>query len=466
MASKARLLMETVARNGSCTACPAHSLRAVRSCTSHKNAAATKDYAFEMTMSSVRVGPGVTQEIGMDLANMDAKHVCVIADPNLSDKPPVQATIASLERSKVNFKVFDKVRVEPDINSFLAAIDYAKSFDFDAFVAVGGGSTMDTAKAANLYASCPDADFLDFVNAPIGKGLPVPYPPKPLFAIPTTSGTGSETTGVAIFDYPEKNAKTGIAHRFLRPTLGLIDPLHTQSMPANVVAYSGFDVLCHAMESYTALPFNERTPRPENPKYRPAYQGSNPISDIWALHALRICKKYLKRAIADPGDTEARTEMLLASCFAGIGFNNSGIHLCHANSYAVSSQVRSFTAPDYDPDHPLVPHGLAVMITAPSVFRFTAPACPERHLELAAILGKETDRVAKSDAGFLLSDALTELMDDLKVPNGLTALGFSSDDITSLVEGTLPQHRVTKLSPNPVGHEELASIFEGALTVY
>lgn len=188
---------------------------------------------------------------------------------------------------------------------------------------------IDTAKLMNLYTEYPDADFLDFVNAPLGKGLPIEKKLKPLVAIPTTAGTGSETTGTAIFDLVSKKAKTGIAHRNLKPTLGICDPLNTKTMPAAVKASSGLDVLFHALESWTAIPFNERVPRPTNPILRPAYQGANPISDVFSLTALRATVKYLPRSVRDPEDLEAQSEMLLAATLAGVGFGNAGVHLCH-----------------------------------------------------------------------------------------------------------------------------------------
>ncbi len=215
------------------------------------------------------------------------------------------------------------------------AIAFAKPYRPDAFLAVGGGSVMDTAKLMNLYTEYPEADFLDFVNAPLGNGRPIDRKLKPLVAIPTTAGTGSETTGTAIFDLVEKRAKTGIAHRNLKPTLGLCDPLNTRTMPAAVKAASGLDVLCHSLESWTAIPFNERTPRPANPLLRPAYQGANPISDIFSLDALRRTVKYLPRAVKDPDDFEAQSEMLLAATLAGVGFGNAGVHLCHGTRTSI-----------------------------------------------------------------------------------------------------------------------------------
>jgi hydroxyacid-oxoacid transhydrogenase len=303
------------------------------------------------------------------------------------------------------------------------------------------------------------------VNPPIGKGLPVPGPLKPLIAIPTTAGTGSETTGVSIFDLSRMHAKTGIASRRLKPTLGLLDPDNTRSMPPQVAASTGLDILSHAIESYTALPFSQRS-RPERPLLRPAYQGSNPISDIWSLQALRMVSKFIVRAVEDAGDDEARSNMLLAACYAGVGFGNAGVHLPHGMSYPVSGNVKSYRAPGYLTDHPLIPHGFSVILNAPSVFRFTAGACPARHLLAAEVLGVDVSRCREADAGAILADRITWFMQRLKTPNGLHDIGYVPSDIPDLVTGTLPQHRVTKLSPRPAGAEELAGIFEGAMAAW
>ncbi|PNJ47741.1 hydroxyacid-oxoacid transhydrogenase, mitochondrial isoform X1 [Pongo pygmaeus] len=426
----------------------------------------TTDYAFEMAVSNIRYGAGVTKEVGMDLQNMGAKNVCLMTDKNLSKLPPVQVAMDSLVKNGIPFTVYDNVRVEPTDASFMEAIEFAQKGAFDAYVAVGGGSTMDTCKAANLYASSPHSDFLDYVSAPIGKGKPVSVPLKPLIAVPTTSGTGSETTGVAIFDYEHLKVKIGIASRAIKPTLGLIDPLHTLHMPARVVANSGFDVLCHALESYTTLPYHLRSPCPSNPITRPAYQGSNPISDIWAIHALRIVAKYLKRAVRNPDDLEARSHMHLASAFAGIGFGNAGVHLCHGMSYPISGLVKTYKAKDYNVDHPLVPHGLSVVLTSPAVFTFTAQMFPERHLETAEILGADTRTARIQDAGLVLADTLRKFLFDLDVDDGLAAVGYSKADIPALVKGTLPQERVTKLAPRPQSEEDLAALFEASMKLY
>ncbi len=423
------------------------------------------DNAFEMAASAVRFGVGVTREVGADLSELGAKRVLVLTDPTMAKLAPVQTVLESLEAHRVGATLFDRVRVEPTDESLHEAIAFAGQAAYDAFVAVGGGSTIDTAKAANLYTCYPPADFLDYVNPPIGKGLPVPGPVKPLFAIPTTAGTGSETTGVSIFDLSRMHAKTGIASRRLKPTLGLLDPENTRTMPPQVAASTGLDILSHAVESYTAMPFTGR-PRPDRPALRPAYQGSNPISDVWSLQALRLVARFLVRAVEDPSDDDARASMLLASSYAGIGFGNAGVHLPHGMSYPVSGNVKSYRAPGYAVDHPLVPHGMSVILNAPAVFRFTASANPERHLEAAEALGADVSRCSSEDAGAVLADRITWFMQRLRVPNGLTAIGYTSDDIPALVEGTLPQHRVTKLSPRPAGPEELGRLFEAAMVAW
>ena len=420
-----------------------------------------RDNAFEMAVAAVRYGAGVTRELGIELADRSLRRALIITDPVIAKLSPARAVVDSLDANDVQWVMYDRVRVEPTEESWLDAIDFARGHTFDAIVAVGGGSSIDTAKAVNLYTSHPPADFLDYVNKPIGKGLPVPGPVKPLFAIPTTAGTGSETTGVAIFDLARLHVKTGISSRSLKPTLGFLDPDHTRSAPPAVAASCGLDILCHAVESYTAIPFTER-PRPDRPSARPPYQGANPISDVWSLQALRMVASHLVRAVEDPDDDEARASMVLAASFAGIGFGNAGVHLPHAMAYPVAGGVKQYRAPGY-PDHALVPHGFSVILNAPAVFAFTGQASPERHLQAAEALGAEVSRRRSEDAGRVLADRITWFMQRLSVPNGLSAVGYSSSDIPVLVEGTLAQERLTKLSPRPVAAEELARIFEKAL---
>jgi hydroxyacid-oxoacid transhydrogenase len=423
------------------------------------------EIAFEMATSNLRFGAGVTREVGTDLVDLGVRTALVVTDSNLSRLSPVRTVLESLDAARIKAVLFDRVRVEPTDESFREAIVFAEANHADGIVAVGGGSVIDTAKAVNLYTTYPPADFLDYVNAPIGKALPVPGALKPLIAIPTTAGTGSETTGVSIFDLTALHAKTGIANRRLKPTLGVLDPDNTRTMPKEVAASSGLDILSHAVESFTALPYTSR-PRPASSTMRPAYQGSNPISDIWALQALRMVAQHLIAAVEDPGNDEARAQMILAASYAGVGFGNAGVHLPHGMSYPVSGQVKQYHAPGYATDHPLIPHGISVILNAPAVFRFTASANPARHLRAAEALGANVSSVKDADAGRILADRIVWFMERLGVPNGLKAVGYSSSDIPRLVEGTLPQHRVTKLSPRPANPDDLAAMFEDAMTAW
>ncbi len=424
----------------------------------------TLESAFSMDTSSIKYGPGVTREVGWDMEEQGARRVMVVTDPGLTESEAVSITLKSLHKHGIDAVLFDQASVEPTDISFKTAIKFAQEGNFDGFVAVGGGSSMDTAKAANLYSTYP-AEFMTYVNPPIGKGEPIPGALTPLVAIPTTAGTGSETTGVAIFDYLEMKAKTGIAHRSLRPVKGVIDPNNTRLLPKMVAACTGLDQLTHALEAMTGLPYNQR-PAPEHPKMRPAYQGSNPISDIWASQAIRMISGNLVRAVEDPSDDEARGNILLAATYAGIGFGNGGVHLAHGMSYPVSGMVRDYVPADYPPGHPIVPHGMAVVLHAPAVFRFTASANPEKHLYAASLMGKDITDAKPEDAGEILSSAVVELMQNVGMPNGLNAVGFGPEDVDKLVEGTLPQHRVTKLSPRPASAEDLKQMFLDSMEIW
>jgi len=423
-----------------------------------------------MAASSIRFGPGSTKEVGMDAKNLGATKVMVVTDQTVRTLTAFKQVSEALDHEGIPFKVFDKTKVEPKDYSIKEAINFAKPYMPDLFIAVGGGSVIDTAKLMNLYTSFPDAEFLDFVNAPLGKGLPITKPLKPLIAIPTTAGTGSETTGTAIFDLVAKKAKTGIAHRALKPTLGICDPLNTRTMPSAVHSSSGLDVLCHSLESWTAIPYNMRAPRPTNPINRPAYQGANPISDIFSLQALRNTVKYLPRAVKNPEDYEAQSQMLLSATLAGVGFGNAGVHLCHGMSYPISSQNPGYKHPGYAVDSPIIPHGVSVAVTAPAVFKFTGASNPERHLQAAEAFGVDVTNVKKESAGEVLGEALAEFLVKLgDQPRGLKQLGFGREHIDELVEGTLPQKRVLVLAPEldvqdvSREREQLTGLFEEAL---
>ena len=419
--------------------------------------------AFTIDTSSIKFGPGITNEAGFELNRLGAKRVMVVTDRQMADNHAVKSATESLRSQGIDHTVFDQTCVEPTDDSLKDAIKFAIEGKFDGFLPVGGGSSIDTAKAANLYSTYP-GDFLEYVNAPIGKGIPVPGDLKPLVAVPTTIGTGSETTGVAIVDFKDIGAKTGIAHRSLRPNVGLVDPENTRSLPKMVAACSGFDVLCHGIESYTALPFSKRE-APPTPAHRPAYQGSNPISDVWALAALDLVGNNILNAVLDDDDN-ARSNMALAATFAGVGFGNAGVHLPHGMSYPVSSLVKKYRPDGYPEENAIVPHGMAVILNAPAVFRYTAHSNPERHIHAARLLGADVSDVGPEEAGDVLSDRIIHILKEINAPNGLKELGYTDNDIPALVKGTLPQHRVTKLAPRETGSEDLVKLFSQSMQLW
>ncbi|KAH8106149.1 alcohol dehydrogenase [Cristinia sonorae] len=438
-----------------------------------------KEYAFEVAAANLRFGEGVTREVGMDFTNMRARKVGVFTDPNVAKLPPAKMAIASLEsQPDLSFEVYDRVVTEPTEASWRDAIAWARKHDISHFLAVGGGSVMDTAKAANLFTVYKDADLFDFINAPVGKGLPIAEKLRPLIAVPTTAGTGAETTGTAILDITSMSFKTGIANRALKPTLGIVDTLATRSCSRELHISAGLDVLFHSLESYTAIPYTERSPRPKNPLLRPAYQGSNPIADVFSIWALRTTVQNLPRIYKNQDDHEALKQMLLAASFAGIGFGNAGVHLCHGISYPVSGLNKGgpkWKHPGYNVEHPIIPHGISVALSGPAVFQFTAPSSPDRHREVLSIFRNTSPSdpsiasIPDSEIGAHLFEAIARFLDNLGVPRGLKAVGYTKADISRLVDGTIPQRRVLDLAPGvgdvagEDGREHLTRIMEASL---
>jgi alcohol dehydrogenase class IV len=358
--------------------------------------------------------------------------------------------------------VFDGSRVEPTDESMRQAVDFARDAGpFDAFVAVGGGSSIDTAKAVNLLTT-NDGDLMDYLNVPVGKGANPEKPLKPLVAVPTTAGTGSESTTVCVLDVLSLHVKTGISHPRLRPTLAVIDPDLTVTQPPMVTASSGMDILCHALESYTARWYT--TYDKKQPEQRVPYCGSNPIADMWSEKAMRLLGASFRRAVHHGDDREARHDMALAATFAGMGFGNAGVHIPHANGYPIAGRVRDFHPKDYPADEPMVPHGMSVALTAPEAFRFTFDAAPERHLRAAALLDPGVS-VDDGDAG-TLPRVVIDLMRDIEIPNGIGAVGYSEADVDDLVEGTLKQQRLLATCPREVTADDVAGIFRASLELW
>ena len=406
----------------------------------------------------MKFGTGASQDAGWECRRLGVKRAMLVTDPGVAALGHPERIVRLIEADGIEVVLYDRVRVEPTIESFQDAADFALEHEVDGFVSVGGGSSMDTAKVANLICNHP-APVMDYVNPPVGEGKRPPSPLKPHLAIPTTSGTGSEATTVAVLDIPELSVKTGISHRYLRPSQAIVDPDLTRTLGPEVTSSSGLDVVCHAAESFLSKPFDAR-PRPASPDDRPPYQGSNPIADVWSAKALEYGGRYLRRAVADGDDVEARGYMMLAATMAGVGFGSAGVHIPHSCAYPIAAVKHDYQPAGYPGDHPFVPHGHSVIVTAPAAFRFTYDAMPDRHHRVAELLAGEPIGNPGPDT---LPDLLRRLMKDVDAPRGVATFGYTEDDIPALVDGALKQQRLLAGSPKEVGEEDLRHIITASM---
>lgn len=420
-----------------------------------------RESVFSVDVASISFGHGVLKEAGEHAKALGMTRVALFTDKTLRGLSCVTEVRDALQTAGMDVVIYDEVKVEPSDQSFLAAARFASEGRFDGYVSVGGGSVIDTCKAANLYATYP-AEFLDYVNAPIGAGKPVPGALKPHIACPTTCGTGSECTGISIFDLLSMQVKTGIASKRLKPSLALIDPATTYSLPKNVVAASGFDVLSHALESYTAKPYTKRA-APGKPALRPMSQGANPWSDLGCEAALKLLGQYLERAVNDAADHEARDQMMYAATLAGIAFGNSGVHVPHGMAYSVAGLVHDFRPEGYPQHEPMVPHGMSVIVNAPAVFRFTACACPERHIHGAACLGADVRDAAPGDAGEITAKQLIKMMRATGIPNGVGGVGYDESDVAALTKGAWAQQRLMTNAPRDISEGDVSALYRSAM---
>jgi alcohol dehydrogenase class IV len=420
-----------------------------------------RETVFTYGAPQLKFGTGASDEVGHDLLQYGVRRALVVTDPGVAATGHPQRIADQMAQFGIEALVYDGAHVEPTDESMQSAIDWARAEGpWDAFVAVGGGSAIDTAKAVNLLTS-NEGELMDYVNAPVGKARNPEQPLKPLVAVPTTTGTGAESTTVCVLDVLSLKVKTGISHARLRPTLAVVDPTLTMSQPAGVTAASGMDILCHALESYTARPYTSYDRK--QPEQRVPYCGSNPIADMWSEKAMSLLATSFRRAVRHGDDVDARGEMAMAATFAGLGFGNAGVHSAHANAYPIAGRVRGFHPDDYPGDEPMVPHGMAVSLTAPEAFRFTFESAPERHLRAAALLAPDNTYDAGPDQ---LARVLTDLMSDIAIPNGLGAVGYDSSDVSDLVTGTLQQQRLLATAPREVDEEAAAGILSRSMELW
>lgn len=416
---------------------------------------------FTYGAPQLKFGWGAVDEVGYDVRQLGGRRVLLVTDAGVAASGASGRAADSVTAYGGEVVLYDRVHVEPTDRSLEDAVDAARSAGpFDVVLAVGGGSSIDTGKAVALLTSCP-GELMDYVNPPVGAGRAPEGPLTPLVAVPTTTGTGSEATTVCVLDVVSRHLKTGISHARLRPVLAVVDPSLTMTQPREVTAASGLDVLCHALESWTARPFDAFERR--RPEQRVPYCGANPVSDVWVERSLGLLSRSFVTAVTEPERRDARCDMALAATLAGMGFGNAGVHVPHAGAYPVAGAVRDFHAPGYPGDAPFVPHGVAVALTAPEAFRFTFEADPGRHLRAAEILADGRGEYGDHEPEGRLPGVLSRLLDGVGAPAGLAALGLTAADVPVLVDGALQQERLLATSPRDVHADDLAGIFTRSL---
>jgi hydroxyacid-oxoacid transhydrogenase len=423
---------------------------------------ANPEAIFTYGAPQLKFGPGASDEIGFDLSQYGVARALVVTDQGVAATGTPQRVAGQMAQFGIEAHIFDGVHIEPTDQSLNDAIAAARATGpWDAFVAVGGGSSIDTAKAINLMLTNP-GELMDYINLPVGRGTAPVKALRPLVAVPTTTGTGAESTTVCVLDVLSQHVKTGISHARLRPTLAVVDPLLTLTQPAGVTAAAGMDILCHALESYTARWYttNER----KRPEQRVPYCGANPVSDMWAEKAMGLLASSFRTAVRHGDDAAARADMAIAATFAGMGFGNAGVHIPHANGYPIAGQVHDFHPKGYPRAEAMVPHGMSVALTAPEAFRFTFDSSPERHLRAAELLAPGAARPSR-DREFLPS-VLIDLLKDIDLPNGIAAVGFEAVDVPGLVEGTMKQQRLLATCPKPVTEDDIAGIFTRSMELW
>ncbi len=415
----------------------------------------TEETIFTWGAPPLKFGAGSLDEVGFEMSQYNVRRVLILTDPTINRTGIPQRVADLLQQHHISSEIFDGVHVEPTDDSMDKAAGYAREQGpWDGFVAVGGGSVIDTAKAVNLVTT-DEGELMDYINKPIGNARAPKGQLKPLIAIPTTAGTGSESTAMCVLDILSMRVKTGISHWRLRPTLAIIDPLLTLTLPPEVTAAAGMDIVCHALESYTARWYQSFDRK--RPEERVTYCGSNPVSDLWCEKALSLLAGSFRTAVHQGDDLAARSAMMMAATFAGMGFGNSGVHIPHANAYPIAGMVKDFRPSGYPQDEAMVPHGMSVSLTAPQAFRFCFDSAPERHLKAAALLDPGADTL--NDASEQLPAILVDLMRDIGIPNGIGAVGYTEDDIADLVPGTMKQQRLLATCPRTPTEDDIADIF-------
>jgi alcohol dehydrogenase class IV len=392
------------------------------------------------TAGQLLFGRDAVQQVGDVVRSLGGGRCLVVTDEILVTAGIAERVVNPLRAAGVDIEVFAGGEPEPRVSVAEECVAVGRAFKPDVVIGLGGGSNMDLAKITATVLT-HGGKCRDYAGDCV-----VPGPVLPLICMPTTAGTGSEVSAASVLSDPEQATKFGILSNYLRPRVALVDPLLTVSCPPKVTADSGIDALTHAVEALTAVP-NEQFPLPSGEKS--VYQGHHPMGDLVAERAIELVGKFLRRAVADGRDLEARDGMALAATLAGMAFSNVGVAVVHALEYPIGGATHCS-------------HGAGNGLLLPYVMDFNKSACLERTARIARLLGEDVAGLADAEAAAVAVQAVARLRDDIGVPGRLRSLGASESQLAGFAEKAFTVKRILRVNPRPVTCDDLLSILRAA----
>ncbi|RBI58525.1 NAD-dependent alcohol dehydrogenase [halophilic archaeon] len=406
------------------------------------------DTVWELNVSqNIRFGIGSIKELPSLFKRYNASTTIIITDPGV-EKAGIINDIEGEIPGNIDYHVYSKVKPEPTLSVYEGSINFAKEVDPDLIIGVGGGSSMDVAKTTGIVYEY-GGDLLKYAAPPTGDGKQIPDHGIPTICIPTTAGTGSETSPVSVISLPDEDLKVGVTSRYQIPDTALVDPSLMVSLPPGPTASSGMDALSHALEAYTTPSFDTKA-RPSNPMERPDYGGRTLVTDKLAKTSIELVANNLQHAVNNSRDLTARRNMALASLLAGIAFTNAGVTANHALAMATGSKFE-------------IPHGTAVAIYLPAVIQFNAPVEPERFSEVAEIFGIEATNKDTIESALQASRIVEDFAAAINIPSGVSEFGVTDSDIPILAEKALQLERLMNGNPRRADQEDLERIIRNSL---
>ncbi len=369
-------------------------------------------------------GNGAFEQLAEQIGTLGGSKPLVVLDKNLSLAGLKEKVSDYFKKVGMTIAIFDKVEGEPPLELADEGAKMATAKKCDIVVGIGGGSTMDVAKAVAVIAANKGAakDYLGLGNVP-GPGLPT-------IMVPTTAGTGSEVTFTSVFIRKNLNKKEGMNSPYLYPDIALLDPELTLSIPPHVTATTGVDALCHAIESYTSI-------------------TASPMSEMVSLEAIDLISSNLRACVHNGADLEARGEMLLGSLYAGLGLANAGVTAVHSLSYPLGGMYG-------------IPHGLANTLLLPAVMNFNLPGALEKFAVIAEVMGVPTESLSLNEAAGMAVGAVEDLIDDCGVYDTLETMGIEEDDFPKLAKAAMTVARPLENNPRKVTEADAIAIYNDA----